>query len=166
ERGTENAEAYEYYMRAGELSGLSTREGLLQAISLCNLAIQLDPLFVEAILRKAFTMPTLFRLYEHDLTLLREAELLLQRVDELKPGGWEAHSQLAEIYLAEGRVEDAEREHEEHIAKDDGSFFSKAGLGYFCFATKEYSKAYEYYDACLKIDSTDPRMFWNAFINA
>jgi adenylate cyclase len=166
ERGTDNVEAYEYSMRADELFDLFTREGFLQAISLCDLAMKLDPLFVDAIIGKASAIIQLFQSYERDPTLLREAELLLQKVEELKPGGWQVHDQLAQLYLLEGRAEDAEREHQEHIAKDDGSTNSQAELGYFCFATKKYSKAFEYYEASLKIDLTNPIHLWNVIINA
>ena len=166
ERGTENAEAYEYQMRAQELFDLNTREGYLQSISLRDLALKLDPLSVNAMTEKAAAMITLFKLYDRDPTLLREAALLLQKAEELNPDGWEAHDHLANLYLAEGRADDAEREHQEHIAKDDGSALSQAQLGYFCFNSKQYSKAFEYYEANLKIDSTNQTALWNAIINA
>jgi len=117
ERGTENAEAYEYNLRAQELCDLNNREAYLQAISLDDLAMKLDPLFVDAIREKASAMIQLFRNYERNPTLLREAELLLQRAEELKPGEWQTHEHLAILYLAEGRTEDAEREHEEQIGR-------------------------------------------------
>jgi tetratricopeptide (TPR) repeat protein len=166
ERGTENAEAYEYAMRADELCQTFTREGLLQAISLLDLAIKLDPQYVAALTKKAQTIGILLKGYERDPTLFKEVELLLQRVEELKPGLWDVHDTLAQLYLVAGRTEDAEREHQEHIAKDDGSAVSQGNLGYFCFATKQYSKAFEYYETSLKIDSTNKLWLWNAIINA
>jgi adenylate cyclase len=166
ERGTENAEAYEYYIRARELDALTTREGFLQAISLLDLAIKIDPHFVNALLSRASAMILLYKNYECDPTLLSEAQLLLQRAEELKPGGWEIHNLLAGLYLSEGRVEDAERENQEHITKDDGSASSQSQLGYFSFLTKQYPKAFEYYEASLKIDSSRRVNLWNVIVNA
>jgi adenylate cyclase len=166
EHGTENAEAYEYYMRAEELHRLNTREGFLQAISLLDLAIKLDPLFVGVIGLKAQTMVTLFRNYQRDLTLLSEAELLLKRVEELKPLQCDVHGELAVLYLLGGRDEDAEREHQVHIAKDDGRSLTQAQLGYFYFLRKQYSKAFQHYEAFLNIELTNKFALWNVIINA
>src|SRR5665213_1062514 len=104
ERGTENAEAYELYLKADELNSLQTRDGFRQAISLFDLALTLDPLFIDAILNKTHALIVLFKHYEQDSSLLREAEQLLKRVEELKPGAWHVHDQLSNIYLAEGRT--------------------------------------------------------------
>ncbi|HZK76200.1 MAG TPA: TIR domain-containing protein [Candidatus Kapabacteria bacterium] len=166
ERGTENAEAFEYAMRAEELNSLQTRDGFRQAISLFDLALTLDPLFIDAILNKTHALIVLFKHYEQDSSLLREAEQLLKRVEELKPGAWQVHDKLSNIYLAEGRTADAEREHQQHIATDDGSALSKGQLGFFCFATKQFSRAFGYYEAALTIGSSDVITLWNVIVNA
>jgi len=166
ERSTENVEAYEYQMRASELFDFHTRDGYLQAISLLDLAIKLDTHFVDPILTKAFLLIVLFTNYERDPSLLIEAELLLQRFDALMPGTWQVHDHLATLYIAKGLADDAEREHQEHITKDDGTALSQGQLGYYCYWTKQYSKAFEYYEAALKIDSTSPINLWNAVVNA
>ena len=165
EWGTENAEAYEYYMRAVELQGFNSREGFLQAISLFDLSLKLDPFFVNGMIEKASALERYFQFYERDSTLLREAELLLQKVEELAPGGWRVHDLLALVHLLEGRLGDAGREHQMHIAKNDGSSHCLSQLGYFCFATKQYSKAFEYYETSLKLNSNDIVHLWNVIIN-
>ena len=165
ERGTENAEAYEYTMRGNEFFSLHTREGILQAISLYNLALTLDPLFVRAVFEKAISLFVLFKNYERDPTLLRESELLLQRVDELDSGNWIVHGMLSTIYLLQGRAEEAGREHQAHIDTDDGSASSKDQLGYYYFCIKQYSRSFEYYDAATKLEPTLSAL-WNVIFNA
>ncbi len=166
EHGTENAEAYEYFMRSEELFDLNTLEGYQQAISLRDLAIELDSHFVDPILGKAKAILSIFDSYKHDPSLLREVELLLKRAQQIKPDDWQVYDNFAILYLAEGRTDDAEREHQMHIAMNDGSAECLNALGYFCFKTYQYAKAFEYYEASLEIDSTPVVILWNALHNA
>ncbi|MFI5265101.1 MAG: hypothetical protein ACHQM6_11340, partial [Candidatus Kapaibacterium sp.] len=174
ERGTENAEAYEYFMRAGDLMGLHTRESYRQCIALQDLAISLDPNFFEAMIGKSSVMLLLFGGYGRDPELGAETEKLLFKLDSMKPNLWEVHQQLSVLYFYQGRFEDADREHRIHITLDDGSGISKGHLGYFCYLRKEYAKAFEYYEASINLnagsdyltDSTDSVNYWNVIINA
>src|ERR1019366_7093963 len=86
ERGTENAEAYELYMKAREYFARQTKEGFQLAVQLLTEAIKLDPGYARAYYFKANALAELYRVYDRTLALLDEAETLCKealRLDTL-----------------------------------------------------------------------------------
>jgi TolB-like protein len=166
ERRTESVDAYECYIRGSELFSLNTKEGVEQTISLLDIALSYDPNYIDAILGKAMAKVRYYRSYDRDIRFLREAEALLRHANQIKPDFWEIHANLANMYIAEGRREDADREHQLHIAKDDGSADSQSMLGFYCFNVQDYASAFRYYERSLNIEPRDYNNLWNAAINA
>jgi adenylate cyclase len=78
-RGTDNAEAYELYLRAEEYFFRGKRAHLEHAIKLTDMALEADPNFAQAMLRRAIIIVKLYREYTHDPQALMEVEDLLRR---------------------------------------------------------------------------------------
>src|ERR1035437_1449738 len=84
ERGTENAEAYELYMKANEYFSRQTMEGFRLAVQLFTEAIKLDTGYAQAYQFKANALAALHRSYDRDPALLDEAETLCKEALRLK----------------------------------------------------------------------------------
>src|SRR5271169_5798997 len=76
ERGTENAEAYELFMKANDYFVRNTKEGFQLAIQLLTEAINLDTGYASAYKSKANALALLYRGYDRTPALLDEAETL------------------------------------------------------------------------------------------
>ncbi len=73
ERGTENAEAYELFLKGKEYFDRQSIEGFQLAAQLWSEAILLDPSYANAYSSKANVLSALYRSYNHDTALLEEA---------------------------------------------------------------------------------------------
>ena len=73
EKPTENAEAYELYLRGGKYNTLLTRAGYEQALELYEQAVKLDPTFVAAYLGIASASATYYRECSRDPKWLERA---------------------------------------------------------------------------------------------
>jgi TolB-like protein/Flp pilus assembly protein TadD len=141
ERGTENAEAYELYLKGNEYFVRNTKEGYQLAAQLNSEAIRLDPTYVVAYTAKANALSALYETYDRDPALLEEALRLITEALRLKPDFWKAYAPLSMVYMLQGKWEEAERTAKEYIRKapeDHGSHFA---LGYFYSATDQNEKA-------------------------
>ncbi|MBS1903837.1 MAG: TIR domain-containing protein [Bacteroidetes bacterium] len=78
-RPTQNAEAYELYLRARECSQPMTRDGHEAAVSLLGRAVELDPSFAEGHLELAATIIRLYSLHEQGQDVLRTARAHIER---------------------------------------------------------------------------------------
>ncbi|HEX5316935.1 MAG TPA: TIR domain-containing protein, partial [Candidatus Kapabacteria bacterium] len=108
ERGTENVEAYEFYLKATEYFFRSTMEGLLLAAQLCSEAIKLDPGYATAYGVKANTLAELYRTYDTNPELLVESESLSLEALRIKPDLFAIYHSLSLVYLLQGKLEEAE----------------------------------------------------------
>jgi TolB-like protein/cytochrome c-type biogenesis protein CcmH/NrfG len=141
ERGTENAEAYELYLRAAEYSARSTKEGFQLAVQLITEAIHLDPGFAEAYRFKALAIAAVYRIYDREPALLAEAEILCKKALKLKPDLFKVYIPLSHIYMHRGRFFEAEEAAREFIRKDPQDWSSHASLGFFYMETGQNAKA-------------------------
>ena len=73
EKPTENAEAYELYLKGGEYYARHTRSDLERALGLFEESVRLDPGFADAHLKIANTSLEYYRLYFRDSHLLTRA---------------------------------------------------------------------------------------------
>jgi TolB-like protein/cytochrome c-type biogenesis protein CcmH/NrfG len=151
ERGTENAEAYEYYIKADEYFGHQTKETLLLALPLFQEAIRLDPRYVKAYLEKANTLALLYRSYDPNPVLLSEAETLCKEVIRLKPDVTLSYYSLTAVYLYQGNLEDAEQAAKEFVRKAPENSLSHFILGFFYAEIGKNSKAIGPFEESLRL---------------
>ena len=165
ERGTNNAEAYEFYIRSGEVIDLNTLEGFRQVCTLSDRAIELDPNYIAPYRQKAQALVTIFEHYERNVHLLDEAQDLLEKADKLS-----VHPQLtstkAKILYLRGDVEGAERTFKEMIQTDPNNYLLYNGLGYFYYTQQRHNEAFEAFVNSIKCGADSRIELWNTSINA
>jgi len=165
DRGTENAEAYELYVKAGAFSVRSTKEGILYALSLLTEALHLDANFARAMVSKSQILSDLYRSYERKQEHLIEAEQLVKKALELRPDLWRAYEALSEVNRVQGNYELAEEaalEYVRHAPDDNHSHFSLALL---YSDTDRPLNAIVSYETALGLRPDDLNAYWNIVIN-
>ncbi len=151
ERGTENAEAYELYMKASEYFHRLTKEGYQLAIQLLTEAIKLDPAYANAYQYKANALANLYRLYDRTPALLDEGETLCKEALRIKPDLFGAYDPLSQIYMHRGQLAEAEETAREYIRKDPQNFSSHFALGFFYTSTGQFDKAIAPYEEAVRM---------------
>ncbi len=141
ERGTENAEAYELYLKSTEYFNRQTKEGFELAIQLLTEAIKLDPGYAIAYSNKANALANLYRTYNRDPALLEEGLHLIIESQRLKPNYWFTYSALSTIFHLQNKFEEAEQAVKAYISKASEDFASHFALGFFYIETGQYAKA-------------------------
>jgi adenylate cyclase len=155
EHGTENAEAYELYVKALEYFLRQTKEGTEHAIQLSTEAIKLDPSYANAYQMKANAIASLYRDFHPDPALLEEAMQLVQEALRMKPDLWEAYNPLSAIYLLQGNPEAAEEAAKEYIRNAPEKPGGHFALGYFYSNTGQPAKAIAPYEQAVKLKPED-----------
>jgi TolB-like protein len=150
ERGTENAEAYELYLKANEYFARQSKEGFQLAAQLFSEAIALDPSYANAYQYKALALAMLYRNYTRNPALLEEGLMLINEARRLKPDLWAAYSPLSVILQLQGKDAEAEAASQEYIRKAPEDSLSHFALGFFYMETGQYSKAIAPYEESLK----------------
>ncbi len=150
ERGTENAEAYELYMKAIEYFDRQTKEGFQLAAQLYSEAIALDPEYASAYSNKANALSALYRAYTCDPALLEEGLTLINEARRLKPDLWSAYLPLSYILQFQGKRDEAEAAAQEYIRNAPEDWTSHFALGFFYFITSQDAKAIAPYEESLK----------------
>lgn len=74
ERGTDNAEAYELYLKAIDYFGKQTKDGLYATVELLKEAIRIDPKFATAYAELANSYTVIYRRFLRDEYVLDDAE--------------------------------------------------------------------------------------------
>jgi adenylate cyclase len=149
--GTENAEAYELFLKAQEYFALNTKQGFQLAIQLFSEAIKLDPGYANAYSSEANALAGLFRSYNPDPTLLDEGLHLIEEAILLKPDLWGAYGPLSLILQLQGKLEEAERTAKEYVHNAPEIHDSHFALGFFYDNTRQYAKAIAAYEQALKL---------------
>jgi adenylate cyclase len=151
ERGTENAEAYELYLRASEYSFRHTKEGYQLAIQLLTEVIDLDPGYALAYGHKAHALVSYYRNYDRTPALLDEAEILCKEALRLDPDMFLVYGPLSAIYMHRGMFAEAEATAREFIRKFPESFNSHFALGFFYNNTGQQAKAIAPYEESVRL---------------
>jgi adenylate cyclase len=165
ERGTENAEAYELYMKASEYFLRQTKEGFQLAVQLFTEAIKLDPGYAQAYMFKANALTALYRIYDRDPAQLDEAETLSKEALRLKPDLFSVYYPLSIIYTFRNKLAEAEEVAREFIQKDPQNFYSHFTLGFFYGETSQSAKAIHPYEEAIRLKPNDLINLWNLVIN-
>jgi adenylate cyclase len=161
ERGTENAEAYELYMKASEYFARQTKEGFQLAVQLFAEAIKLDTGYARAYSFKANVLAALYSSYDRTPALLDEAEMLCNEAIRLKPGLFEVYGPLSDIYMHRSMLAEAEEAAREFIRKDPQNFVSHATLGFFYASAGQPAKAIAPFEEAVRLKPDNLVNLWN-----
>ncbi|HEY6172241.1 MAG TPA: TIR domain-containing protein [Candidatus Kapabacteria bacterium] len=151
ERGTENAEAYEMFLKSLEYSSRHTREGFLLAEQLLSQAIMIDPGYAQAYTTKANFMALRYRSYDRDPKLLEEGLALIHEGKRLKPDLWYSNYPLSIFLRLQGKMEEAERTIREYILHAPEDFRSHFALGFFYDNIDQSEKSVVPYEEAQKL---------------
>lgn len=151
ERGTENAEAYEIYLKACEYHHRHTKDGLRLAVQLLSEAIKLDTGYANAYQAKANALIALYRTYDRDPQLLLEAESLSKEALRINPNLLPVYYPLSMIYIHQSKMVEAERIAREFISKAPDNYFSHFSLGFYYANTDQPAKAIAAYEECVRL---------------
>jgi adenylate cyclase len=161
ERGTENAEAYELYLKADEYFNRQTKEGFQLAVQLLTEAIKLDTGYAQAYRYKADALTGLYRLYDPTPALLDEAERLCKEALRIKPDLFPVYKPLSQIYKHRGQLNEAEEATREYIRKVPQDYFSHFTLGFFYDGIGQPSKAIAPYEEAVLLKPDYLPGLWN-----
>jgi adenylate cyclase len=164
ERGTEKAEAYELYMKAGEYFNRQTKEGLQLAVQLFTEAIKLDTGYALAYQSKANALTALYSRYDRTPKLLDEAETLCREALRIKSDLFAVYNPLSQIYMHRGQLADAEEVAHEYIQKDPQNPLSHGTLGFFYMEIGLYAKAIAPYEESVRLKPDNLPNLWNLVV--
>jgi adenylate cyclase len=164
ERGTENAEAYELFLKAIEYFDRHTKEGFRLALQLITDAIKLDTGYAQAYQFKANALANLYRAYDRDPALLDEAETLCEEALRLKPELFSVYAPLSQIYTHRRMLAEAEESAKEFIRKDPQNSVSHFTLGSFYSNTGQYAKAIAPYEESVRLNPDNFNTVWNLVV--
>jgi adenylate cyclase len=160
EHGTENAEAYELFLKSNEYFGFQTKRSIEHAIRLIGEALKLDPMYANAYRTKAHDLTALYRNYDPDPALLEEAMQLVSEALRLQPDLWQAHHALTNIYQLQGKLQEAEEVAKQFVRNAPNDFMSHFSLGLFYNYTRQYAKSIAAFEDGLKLNATNlPAIF-------
>ena len=165
ERGTENAEAYELYLKGREYFTRITKEGFQLAAQLNSEAIVLDPGYAQAYTAKANALASLYRSYTRDVGMLDEGLALIREALRIKPDLWSANNPLSLILMLQGKLEEAESAAKDYIRNAPGDYVSHFALGFFYLSTGQQAKAIAPYEEGLKRKPDDLDILWNLVLS-
>jgi adenylate cyclase len=165
ERETENAEAYELFLKAREYFFRQTKEGFRFAVQLLTEAIKLDKGYSQAYQFKANALTSLYRDYDRDTALLDEAETLCKEALRLNTEHFAVYYPLSQIYMHRGQIAEAEETAKEFIRKDPQNFLSHGTLGWFYMNTGQNDKAIDSFEESVRLKPDDIAGLWNLVVN-
>jgi TolB-like protein len=161
ERGTENAEAYELFLKANEYFDRQTKEGFQLAAQLYSDAIALDPAYANANASKANALASLYRNYTRDPALLEEGLTLITEARRSKPDLWAVYHPLSTIFMLQGKLAEAEAAAQEYIRNAPEDNMSHFALGFFYANTGQVAKAIAPFEESLKRKPENLPALWN-----
>ena len=164
DHGTENAEAYELFIRGQEYFNRQTREAWTHAVQLMTDAIRLDSNYANAYRSKANFLASMYRTYDRDAKLLVEGEELVRKAFELQPDNWGSYHPLSHILQLQGRLEEAESTSKLYIEKAPDEYMSHFSLGFFYFSTGQWEKAIAPYEDAVRLFPGHRIGYWNLVV--
>lgn len=164
DHGTENAEAYQLYIKGMEYFGRQTKEGYQLAIQVLGDALLLDPDYANAHKTKANALAALYRTYDRDPNYLAEAEAHIAQALRIKPDFWDAYQPLSHIYQLQGKLEAAEQTAEAYIEHAPDEPMAYFALGFFYFNTGQAAKAIAPYEELFRRSPTYLAGAWNLIV--
>ena len=145
---TENAEAYEMYLKGNEYFDRQTKSDFERALALFESVVELDPSYTGAYTSIANTCQGIYRVYERSAALLDRATEAAERVRELEGETAQYYWVMSRIALQRGDVEGA-LTYAKRAVEIDPKYalgYSALGFAYHAFGMKEEAlKALEEY---------------------
>jgi len=152
---TENVEAYELYLQALELISKGTKEKYHEAITICERACTLDPLFAEAYSLRGSTYSNLYRAHGRDPEYLANAESSLAKAIELKPTLTHALRTIGWVQLMKGETEKAKETLLHCITIEPYNYQNYLMMLRYYYERNMYLDAVSYGEAALGLDHDD-----------
>jgi adenylate cyclase len=159
-RATQNAEAYELFLKASECYFLWTRERMQAAVDLSDKAISLDPDFAEARKMKAMALCNLYRIWDRNAQHLADAEALYSQANKLDPN-LPVANQLIMLYIMQGRMSEAERLARQNVNDSREDFYAHFMLGFLFYNTGRMLEAAEAYEGSILMRPDYRMSYWN-----
>lgn len=142
---TDSVEAYELYLRAKYLHEIGTMETAIEAIEIAEKALHIDPNFVELYIMQADEHMFLHRVYGQDPQHYADAERLINRTLEVKPGHIAAKRLLGTLYFRQGKFEQAEELLLNCVQEDDNEYRNHIALADLYYYHKQFQRAISFY---------------------
>ena len=144
---TDRIEAYELYLKGRQFFLRDTRHDLESAREMFARAIAADPGYARAHAGLSDACAYLYKHFDRDPVLIREAERASGRAIELDPASADAHASRAMVAWLTDRMAEAEEEFSGAIRLDPGYFEARYLFGQ-CFITRGMlEKALEQFEA-------------------
>jgi adenylate cyclase len=158
-RGTDNLEAYDYYLRGRELQLRRSREGNEEARPLLERAIELDPQFARAysVLAGVHTIDYVNQWRDPPEESLRRAQELAQRAVELDDDEPEAHVVLGLVTMRQH--DRAMAEARRALALDPNLAWAHSLLGQVLYYSGRPQDAIEPLTTAMRLDPNDQDPF-------
>jgi adenylate cyclase len=160
-RGTENAEAYELYLKAADYYGRQTQEGFRFAIQMLTEASKRDPAYANALQLRADSLCKLFLYYDKDPALLVEAEHLANKAISIKPDHWASYGALSDLYRLQNNRPQAEWAAKQYAENAPDSHASHLLLGFHYIETNQMELAVGALKRSLEIEPKQRTAHWN-----
>jgi len=160
-RASENPDAFEYILRArAAYNRDSTRDSLVEAISLCESALALDPGSIQArgLLAQTLSGRVLEQMTDTPAADLECAEALIAEVLTTSPRDPVAHLARGQVLRAQGRFDAAIPEYERAVAHDRNCVVAVAGLGQCKFLAGAIEEAIPAQEQAIRLSPRDPRL--------
>jgi adenylate cyclase len=158
---TENAEAYNNFLRGRELLREATGTSLRQALTLFEKSISLDPKFARAHVGIAECHQWLENFgYEADDISYPKVKMSLERAIALDPNLAEAHARLSQMFYTEDDVHEAEAEARRALELDPSLPDPYDELGELAALKGEPEEMVRQVETAYRLDPIRPRFIW------
>ncbi len=164
-RRTENAEAYEFGLRAAAHVARNTKQDYLYAVSLYEQAIKLDPNFAWAYANLGQVYLHIYPTYDRNISWLEKAEPAIRRALELQPTDAACHSALGIYHARRGNAEEAIREGKKSVELSPGNPIAHFQLGFIYDALHQYRNAAEAYEKAIELTPNDLDIYNNLILD-
>ena len=151
EKGTNNPEAYELYLRASYNIG-QAHEDIMHCIDLLTKAIELDPNYVDPYAGIAVSYANYYRGHgrkPETLELQREAT---QRVVAIAPKHSKTYNALANLYVNLGEHDKAIETAKKMVALAPKNFRSYSVVGFMYMAAGNFFEARQWFEKAIALD--------------
>ncbi len=155
--GTQNSEAYDFYLRGLEYGGRSTKEGTDYAIQMYERALELDPDYALARSRLAIGLANRYLNYGGGDSDLVSAERASRRALEAAPDLSLTHGARALYLSASGQHEASDEEYEEALRLGPSDHIAHWAYGLALFRRGELERTAVLWERAVEIDPEDPR---------